>query len=206
MMVMGVDAEVSSPSDEPWSGSEVISYAATLFARLPDGRDGWLFYLNYDTTRGFLPGIPLPGVAYQWNRMPGWMLMIGFPTVSGRARVADGVELSLFWFPIDVGRVEATWRPAGDGTPYGLLAGVGADREQWLIADRVNRDDRFIIATRRVFAGTFWAPNPGTQLSLRGGWFPAQTIAVVEKWDDRSENQIKTEDGWYGALGFRIGY
>lgn len=91
----GIQFNVSSPSDKPFSGIQQTAFDLTSFYKIPESRfsDWWLF-LSFSTNRAFLNFIPLPGFAYSfisedrkffgfvglpffmgtWNPAPRWRL------------------------------------------------------------------------------------------------------------------------------------
>ena len=211
--IFGLDGEVSSPSDRPYSGGEVIAESATAFARLPTtGMDAWILSLRYDSTSTLAPGIPLPGIGYQWLR-PGLMATVGLPFAMVLWRPIDDWSLAASYFPIDTGSITVSWAPGtpaampGPGqAPWSLSAGASVNYENWLLADRTDRDDRLTFRTVKAFLSSEWHPVPGSSLRLTAGRILLREVYFADKWSDRSDDRLFTDPAWYASAGLQFGF
>ncbi len=206
--LVGLDAEVSSPSDQPWSDQEVMAASATLFSRWnTTGRDGWIASIRYDSTQAFAAGIPLPGLGYQWWRKD-WQLTVGFPFVMGSWTFAADWTMQATWFPVDTSSATLSWAPGKQpwGAPFSLVAGWSLNYETWARADRAGDSDRLMFRTMRTWVGTSWMPNPGTTLGGRLGLIPLRSVAEVESSRDRGNNEVEFDGTWFAAVNAAIGW
>lgn len=211
--VLGLDAELSSPSDRPYAGSDVLSISATAFASIPAGEgSGWILGLRYDSTRSFLPGVPLPFAAYRLSRPDdGLTAMIGLPA-SIDWIPTDGLKLSAGWFPVDAVRSEATWDPAlvrgrpWVSGPWAIQAGAAITYEDWLRSGREDSDAQLTFRTVRAYAAGEWRPFPGSRIRLSAGRILAREVYETGSWTDRGGNRLETGPAWYGAVSATTGF
>ena len=206
--LVGLDAELSSPSDQSWSSWDVMGASATLFSRWSTtGKDGWIASLRYDSTQVFAAGIPLPGLGYQWWRKD-WQLTLGFPFLMGRWTFVPDWTVQATWFPVDTSSATLTWAPNKQpwGAPFSLVAGWSLNYESWQRADRPVEDDRLLFRTMRTWAGTEWMPNPGTRLGARFGLIPLRSVAETKSSSDRSDNEVSFDGTWFAAVTVGIGW
>ena len=211
--VIGLDAESSSPSDVPYSGSETLAASATLFGSLPAGeRDAWVLALRWDSSRTFLPNVPLPGISYRIDRSPDWSAVIGLPFLQADARIAPQVRIAATWAIIDTFTSAISWTPGNDQrpalAPWILSLGASYTAEVWLRADRIDEDERLVYRTGRVFAAGEWQPLPGNRLRLAGGWIPRRTVEESDStgFSSHGDNRVVLGDAWFTSLGLRLAH
>jgi len=164
----GASASVGSDSDVLFHSIHETTFALTLDAKVPSGdRNAWLFFLNYSNNRYFLSGVPIPGIAYQ------------FQTESGKLRGVVGLPFAaIFWTPAPHwdGRltvfgprrinVDGGYRFDGDARLHG---GFDWGGQTWLRAQRSNDSDQLQFERMRLYAGVA-TPLPGRlTLDLTGG-------------------------------------
>ena len=206
--IVGLDAEVSSPSDDPYSDSDVLGVGATAFARIPTtGMDAWTLLLRYDSTSTLLSGVPIPGVGYQWIR-PGLLATVGIPFVIVDWRPIDDWSFSASYFPIDAGNIGIRWSPGSPAAapgpargPWSIGPGMSVSYENWFRADRPDEDVRLTFRTVRAFVVGEWKPSPPFALRLALGRILLREVYETEDWSHRDENRFRTDPAWYGSLG-----
>jgi len=211
--VVGLDAEVSSPSDKPYSGSDVLAVSATLFSRIPTtGRDGWVLVLRYDTTNTLLPGVPLPGIGYQWMR-PGLMATVGLPFTNIKWQPIDDWSFSANYFPIDAGKVSVAWSPGtavdappGERGAWTVSGNLAVSYENWLLADRKDTDERLTFRTVRTFLAGEWSPFPGNRIRLAVGRILLREVYETDSWRNRADNRIRVDPSWYSSVELQLGW
>ena len=211
--IIGLDGEVSSPSDKPYSESDVIGGSATAFARLPTtGRDAWVLVLRYDSTSTLMPGVPLPGIGYQWIR-PGLMATLGLPFATVMWRPIDDWSLSANYFPIDAGNASIAWSPGttieappGSGGKWSVSGNMSVSYENWLLAEREDADQRLTFRTVRAFLAGEWTPLPGDRVRLAVGRILLREVYEADSWGHRDENRFRVDPSWYAAMSFQLGW
>ena len=209
----GLDAESSSPSDVPYSGSETLAFSATAFASLPAGeRDAWILALRYDSSRSFLPNVPLPGVSYRFDRSPDWTLTVGLPFLQGDVRLVPEVRLAATWALVDTFTTALSWTPGQDQKPFlapwTLSLGASQITETWLRADRPDEDQRLVYRTIRVYTAAEWQPFPGNRLRVAGGLIPRRTVQETDDtgFGGSSDNRVVLGRSWFTSVGLRLAY
>ena len=211
--IVGVDAELSSPSDQPYANREVIAHSATLFSRVPTtGMDAWLLVLRHDSTSAIRSGVPLPGVGYQWMR-PGLRASLGIPFAMIDWRPIDDWSVSANYFPIDTGNIAVCWAPGSPAlamaptiAPWAARAGMSVNYETWLRADRVDHDDRLTFRTIRAYVSGSWEPSSDCSLQLAVGRILLREVYETHNRSTRADNNIRIDPAWYGALSFKLGF
>ena len=212
--IFGVDAEISSPADHPYASARLISVGGTAFSFIPTtGMDGWQLGLRYDRNSTFLPGVPLPMVAYQWFRPEdGLRINAGIPFVMADWRWVDDWSVGGSFFPVDRVQAAVTWAPGtpkaklGPGGPWAVKAGGSISAESWLLSDLDDPKERLIFRTVRVFVSGEWRPFPGNSLRLTGGRILQRDVYITDSPTVRGTDRLSTDPAWYGSLALTTGY
>jgi hypothetical protein len=190
--IAGLNVTVISPSDQPFDSWEEITLASTAFFRVPHGeRNAWLFLLNYSNTREFLPGIPLPGVAYLYQPSDRFQLVIGVPAAL-TYRPWDPLILELFYAPLTNIRARLTYR-----LPWSteLFVAYAWEHETYFLADRAREDDRLFYYDQRVTTGVRFGPWHGFRLEVSGGYAFDRFYFEGESYADRHVNRLDIGSG-----------
>jgi hypothetical protein len=202
--IAGLGLQIGSPSDKPFdSGDEwLVTVNATL--QIPaQGRDSWIFLLNYSNARSFCRHIPLPGAAYAWNPSEEFQAVIGMPFSMIRAELADNVVLTAnYLFPQTVD-AQIEWRPIEQ---VGLFAGFEWDNDHWLRAGRADNDDLLFLYYKKVGGGVTWDLAEGVSLTAETGWAFDRFFFEGEDYDDRDNDRIDIEDGPFVSLAAKLAF
>jgi hypothetical protein len=164
----GANAGVGSDSDVLFHSMHETTLSLTLDAKVPSGdRNAWLFFLNYSNNRYFLSGLPIPGVAYQFQTESGKLRgLVGFPFSAFIWTPAPDWDGRLFLFGPRRLNLDAGYHVAG---PVRLHGGFDWGGETWLRAERSDNSDQLQFERKRLYAGV-QTPLPGRlMLDLTGG-------------------------------------
>jgi len=146
----GMNVQLGSASDEPFSNIDVITESVSIFLRIPYHETStWLFSLNY-SNNGQISKIPIPGVAYFYKPSPDFQAAIGFPFASVVYRPKERLTLEASYALVTTIRTRASYEITENSQFY-----VGYDwlNESYLLADRTDSSDRFFYYEQRVAVG-----------------------------------------------------
>jgi hypothetical protein len=195
---------VSSPSDRPFASVDELDISATALLRVPRGeRDAWLFFLNYSNTRDFLPGVPLPGLGYQYQPSEELTAVLGTGFVSAQYRPAESVTLMASYAVLRTIDVRLSYQIA---RPVRLWMGFDWTSERYLLADRADVDDRLFYYEKRVRIGATVGLARQLYVDVAAGYSFDRVYFVGEDYDDRLVNRIDVRNGPFLAarLGLRF--
>jgi len=165
--LVGVIGSVGSSSDRLFYSRHELSGSITASYRKPHGpRNAWLFFLNYSNTRDFLNNVPLPGVGYYAEAASQkWRAAIGFPFAILMLTPSPSWDARAGLFGprqmgAEAGRRFGEWR---------LYTGFEWGSQDWLLADRVNTDNRLFFDRKRASLGVQRPVGKKMELDLSGG-------------------------------------
>ena len=153
--MFGISVGIQSASDEVFADSDNTGLQATATYTLPTtNRDSWIFMLQYDQQRSFLPEVPIPGVAYRWASHPEWTVMLGLPilTVNYRPSTSWSHNLSIFASNINV---SSRYRL---NNHVDIKAGFGNKSANWFRQDRLEDDQVLQYEYYRAELSLRWRP------------------------------------------------
>jgi hypothetical protein len=162
----GAGGTIGSASDRLFNSIHETTVQGIADFRVPSGeRNAWLFSLSYSNTRYFLPNLPLPGVAYQFQSgsVRG---VVGFPFVAVFWTPAPLWEARLSAFGprrinADLGR-----RLAG---PFRIHGGFDWGGQSWLPVRRPIRNEPLTFERKRLFVGLESPLGGGLTIDAVGG-------------------------------------
>jgi hypothetical protein len=192
--VFSQNLQFGSASDKPFDSIEETWVGGTSLLRIPDGEyNARLLMLNFQTGRE----IPVfPAVAYQIVLHRTLAAVVGLPVLAIRYWPADWLELDALAAPPGDLDATLTLKPSSC-----LKAWVGFDwtRSSFLRADRDAWNDRIDIVQKRAKAGAELALSEELTLKAGGGYAFDRMVGEGKNWDERNDNDIDVEDGWYGT-------
>jgi hypothetical protein len=191
--VAGAQFAFGSASDRPFASGEEITVTANGFLRIPAGEtDGWVFLLNYSNNREFLPNVPIPGIAYDWDPGETVRALLGIPLTSVRWEPLDRLTLEGFYFIPRTIRAKVGYQLLD---PLQLYATFAWDNDRFFRADRDDDDDRLFFYEKRVMGGVRWDITEDVWLDLAGGYVFDRFFFEAEEYDDRHGHKLEIDDG-----------
>lgn len=180
--------DVGSASDKPFQSTRELTYMLGGFLNIPakNDRDSWMLGAIYSPS-GQL-SFPIPLVAYKWNPTDTFHMSIGLPFgVTWEPTDKWSFELSGGINP----NVLATYKFTDQWRAYG---GYQYMADTYLMADRVNNDDRFYAIEQRVLLGIRWDLPEQFTVDVNAGYAFNRHYGVG---DDQSSlrNEVKLESG-----------
>lgn len=192
--VFSQNLQFGSASDKPFDSIEETWAGGTSLLRIPDGQyNAWLLMLNFQTGRE----IPVfPAVAYQIVLHRTLAAVVGLPVLAIRYWPADWLELDALAAPPGDLDANLTIKPT-----QWLKTRIGFDwtRSSFARADRDAWNDRIDIVQKRAKAGAELALSEQLKLKAGGGYAFDRMVGEGKNWDERNDNDIDIEDGWYGT-------
>jgi len=165
---LGITASIGSASDQLfYSRHELIANLTVTYRRPSGPRNAWITFLNYSNHREFLNNVPIPGIGYYWQTASRkWRVAAGFPFIVALLLPSPTTDARFMLFgPRRMG-LEAGWRFKGQSRLYG---GWEWGAQEWLLANRINTDNRLFFDRKRLQLGVQWPLIPQLSLDLSGG-------------------------------------
>ena len=165
---VGLSLGFGSASDRPYESRRDDTLSALAFLRIPHGdSDAWLFYLVSQTLGQVGHNIPIPGLAYEFNR-ESFQGILGFPFVSLTYRPFERVEWSFFFAPLTDVRATASYSFTDH---FKWTAGFVWDNQSWFRSDRRRFQDNLLFYyEKRLESSLVYVVNQQVNVSLSGGY------------------------------------
>jgi hypothetical protein len=198
--IAGGTVSVGSASDQPFHSINELTAGINAFLRVPQGEhNAWLFTLSYSPVSE-LP-YPIPGVAFVWQPSPYFRANIGLP-FQVMWRPVDDLTLDVSYMLLTTFRARATYRV---GRRVRFYAAYAVENEAYLLADRVDSNDRFFNIDQRLTAGVLYNLNPRMALDLSSGYiFDHHFFEGKNGTSGNNFNRIDVGNEPYVALQFRV--
>jgi hypothetical protein len=196
----GVSVYFGSASDKPFHSLDEMNIGFLAFLQVParNERDAWRFLLMYSPVGTF--NFPIPGVAYLWNPSDRFRASLGLPPMLWWRPRAD-LTVTASYVPLAIVNARVTWR-AVDGVF--LYAGFESLHEAYYLADRQDRDDRFMGFERRLVGGVRWNLGRRAALDLNGGYAFDRYFGVGENQFRDLRDQIDIDPGPFISTSLRL--
>jgi hypothetical protein len=194
---------IGSASDRPFQSASEWTINADGFLRVPiNEHDAWLFTLNVSNTREFEQYVPIPGLAYEFQRgkLNG---LIGSPLTRLSYRPTDRWQFDLTYFLVRNIHVETTYRMFES---VRLFVAFDWDTDVFLRRDRPEHDDRLFFYEKRVMGGFRWQVDEQTHLTLSAGYAFDRFIFEADEFDNRGQNRINIADGAVVQMRFNVAF
>ena len=142
--VRGVSLSYGSASDRPFAKAENNTAGANYIYQF---NEKWWGLVNWSNNRTFLNNVPLPGVFYVAKMTQQETLMIGFPAVIWRYRMASGFEAQYFGFlPYNHrAHIGWFWNPL-----HGITLGYEHRPQTFLRDERISKRERLFFVESRT--------------------------------------------------------
>lgn len=191
-----VMATIGSASDKPFDSFDEVSFNAFGSLTMPTGRNtAWLFVLYASAPREYLPGVPLPGVAYYWRPDENLEAVIGLPLML-RWQLDERTRFSGFVLPYNV-ETELAYALMEE---IDLYAGFSWDNEEYLRSGREQFEDMLTYFDKKVKAGVRFPLQENLFIDCQAGFAFDRFFFEDEDYDDRDKNRIDVGDGFYGKI------
>ena len=200
--IWGVRVSGGSASDKPFDGLSETNLNATGSMQIPAGDDDQhLLFLNFATNREFLPYIPIPGYAYQWNIDRNRQALLGIPFCWGRWRAMDKLTLQGSYFIPRTVHAKISYE-LWEGVD--LYSGFDWQNQRWFRAGREDDDDRIFYYEKKVGVGLQCEIVDNCKIDFQGGYGFDRFFFEGEEYDDRGDNRISFSDGFF--LGTQVNF
>lgn len=192
--IVGGHLALTSPSDRPFSGWDETAVLLNGFLRLPaEGRNAWVFFLNYSSNREFLPHVPIPGAGYLYAPSRDFSLLAGVPLLFADWRPLDRLSWRGFYFPIHTVFLGGEYSLGGG---WKVFAAYRWENDRYYRAGRKERDQRLFWYEQRLEAGIAVEAGGGIEAALAGGYAYDRFFFEGESYSDgRTENRLDISDG-----------
>jgi hypothetical protein len=153
------------------------------FLRIPSGEhNAWLFSLSYSPTNQ-LP-YPIPTVAYVWQPSEFFRMNVGLPFML-MWRPTEDCTLDISYMLLTTLHARISYRLSQQASVY--LA-YTSESEAYLLADRINNNDRFFNVDQRASTGVKLFLTKKASLDFSGGYSGSERERAVElslrgRWD-----------------------
>ena len=198
----GLRISLGSASNKPLDSAEEMIVSALGTLQIPQkDRNAWLFMLHYSNNRDFLPHVPIPGVAYLWQSQPTFRAVLGVPFAMVHWEPAQRWSVDASYFVPRTIRTKLQYKIVRN---LNLYAGFAWQNQRYFRAERKDEDDRLFYYDKRVLAGTVWQITEHITLDVQAGFACDRFLFEGEDYDDRGDNRIEMQDGFFTGLQSRI--
>jgi hypothetical protein len=188
--IAGGGLSVGSASDEPFNSVRELTVGVNGFLRIPQGQhNAWLFTLVFSPTSD--TPIPIPGVAYVWQPSDNFRMNVGLP-FQLMYRPIDDLTLDFSYMLLRTVHARATYRLFSDVRIYGGFDWTG---ENYYLADRQDRNDRFFYYEKRLSAGVRCDLTRRASLDFSTGYLFDRFYFQGHNYSDSNHDRIDVEDG-----------
>jgi len=191
---------VGSASDQPFHSINEMTAGVNAFLRVPQGEhNAWLFSLSYSPVSE-LP-YPIPGVAFMWQPSENFRANIGLP-FQVMWRPVEDLTLDVSYMLLTTFHARATYRLCRAVHVYAAYA---TENEAYLLADRVDSNDRFFNVDQRLTAGVQYNFSPKAALDFSSGYiFDHHFFEGKNITNGTNFNRVDVGDAPYVSLQFRV--
>jgi hypothetical protein len=197
-----VGGNVGSASDKPFHSIDEMNVGFMSSLRVPvwDGRDAWLFSLSYSPLGNLT--FPIPGVAYQWNPSDELHVSIGLP-LAVTWRPIEDLTLTASYVPLTNVNARATYRLAEQLSLYG---GFVWAYEAYFLADRTDKNERFLGYEKRLIGGVSWGFWQQATLDLNAGYAFDRYYGFGQNKIGNLHDQLNVAPGAFIGANVRVRY
>ncbi|HEY1186840.1 MAG TPA: DUF6268 family outer membrane beta-barrel protein [Gemmata sp.] len=148
----GGAVSIGSASDKPFNSINEMTANVTAFLRIPaqNARDSWLLGVSYSPVGNL--NFPIPLIAFAWKPSERLQVNIGLP-FSVTWRPTDDLTLTMSYIPLVNVNARLTYQLAERVAVFGGFQWLN---EAYLLADRADTKDRFLVYEKRLIGGVRW--------------------------------------------------
>ena len=201
---VGLSLSFGSASDRPFESRRDATLSALAFYRIPnEDRDAWLLYLVSQTNGQIGHNIPIPGLAYEFERdfLHG---IVGFPFISLTFTPFERTELAFFFAPLTDIRATASYAITDR---WKAMTGFVWDNQSWFWSGRRRfRDDLLFLYEKRVESSLQYNVTKQVNISIKGGYAFDRFFVENRGFGLHGRNRIEFGSGPYTAIQANITY
>ncbi len=194
----GANLGIGSPSDEPFTDEKQLSLSASLVRGLDKHDDHqWMLLLFYSNNSSFLRGIPIPGFAYSYFPSKELRAVFGIPFAFVKWDYHEKWTLTFAMLAFQKVKLETGYKLFG---PAQLFAGVESDQQVFMRRARQKEEERFSYEERKMYAGLKSPVSKVLFAELTVGHSFDRSFFEVEKYSDKTDNNLNLGNASYVAL------
>ena len=184
--IFGASAGIGYAGDSFYGDGDAYYGLASIVAFWKQSEtSAFVFAIDYDGNRTFLPDIPLPGFAYIKRISDRLELTAGVPITSIKWKATDQLTVELAYSIPDDVRVDVGYEVVDHLTLFGRLR---QQREAFYFDGLPENYDRILFEQRRAEAGVRFEPCANAAFDLALGY--AWNGEFSEGFDSRRNNEI----------------
>ena len=184
-----------SPSDEPFADEKQLSLNASLIRGLDKQADHqWMLILFYSNNSSFLRGIPVPGFAYSYFPTKELRGVFGIPFAFVKWDYHEKWTMMFALMAFQKIKFENGYRIFG---PAQIAVGIETDQQVFMRRDRPKEEERFSYEERKVYMTLKSPLNQSMYAELNIGHSFDRSFFEVEKYSDRTDNNLNLGNAAY---------
>jgi hypothetical protein len=189
-----------SASDKPFHSIDEMTFGFLSFLQVPthSDRDAWRFMLMYSPVGNL--NFPIPGVAYLWNPSDTFHASIGLPPAL-LWRPTERLTINLSYMPIATANARATYQLLEE---FFVFGGFESLQESYFLADRDDKNDRFMGFEKRVIGGVRWDVWRHAALEAGGGYAFDRYYGTGQNRIDDLHDEVDIDPGPFLSASVRI--
>ncbi|MDY3561514.1 DUF6268 family outer membrane beta-barrel protein [Gemmata sp. JC673] len=191
---------VGSASDKPFNSINEMTANVSAFLRVParNDRDSWMFGVFYSPVGNL--NFPVPIVAYLWNPSDRLRVNIGLP-FSVTWRPTDDLTLSFSYVPVVNVNARVTYRVAERVSVFGGFEWLN---EAYLLANRADDRDRFLVLEKRLLGGVRWDVWERGAVEFNAGYAFDREFGVGRNATGNLRDRVDVDPGAFLGVSLRL--
>jgi hypothetical protein len=190
-------------SDQPFDTVREDTLSALAFLRVPRcDRDAWLFYV-VSTSNGQLgQNIPVPGVAYEFNRDQ-FHGVVGFPFFNVTYRPLSFLEWELSYAAMTDVQARVNYLPVESAK---LFTGFAWANQSWFRAERADRREQLFSYEKRIETGLSWQLGAWANIQILSGWAFDRYFTETSGFSLHGRNRVDIGAGPFFTTQLEVKY
>ena len=194
------DFAVGSASDEPFESAHEWTGDYTYMIGGPvDGKNSFLFLLNWANNREFMNRRPYPGLEFRHKEGDDFLMVAGFPYNGLFWRPCEKVEIEAEYQFVRNVHTQAAYMPVKQVKLYG---GFDWSNDRYFLADRPDNGDRLFYYEKRLTGGVRWSPKENLYVDFFAGYAFDRMFFEGHRYEDRHD-ALHVGDGPF--IGVQLG-
>ena len=200
---IGISMAFGSASNKPFESIREDTISALAFYRTAQNEnDAWLFYLMSMTNGQIGRNIPIPGVAYEFERdvLQG---IVGFPFVSLTYKPFDSWKFQLYFAPITDLRATTTYSITDR---WSVASGFIWDNQSYFRAERNRRHEFLFLYEKKLESSLQYNVTSRINFNLTGGYAFDRFFVENHGFGLRGRNRTDIGSGPYSGCQLNFNY
>jgi len=189
----------ATPSGDLFNSVDEMYVSGVPFVRFRGNENlNWILLVDFDTKRDH-PILPGAGIQVPFGDN-GWAAF-GFPFAQVQGTIGEAVEVKASYRAERNVDAEVAVPVSDHVAPF---VGFSWIERYFMRPEREDNDDRTVYEDKRVFGGLRVSTSEHVSFRLKGGWVFGREFGEGDDRDERNDNEIEVDDGWFGGVELEV--